>query len=257
MLAIRIGRADHPQQQGIAFRPRLAGRIRQILQLGKTHPCWYLRACTSPEYESVVDDSCSRRFFQEILGEALEDAASLVDAEFFGGVRGRSPDRHFDRFTILAMDFQGSRWRPAMAPPGHVDVSLPVNARVFRFVPSANSSGITPIPIRLVRWIRSKPSAAIASTPARPNHPWRPSPARRALTHNPLPAITISGCLPLHVGLDRFPHAHDLAIPASSRVSEPCFTSPSTTAMALIRRGLGKGGRAGQSGGRHGGWRRN
>ncbi|CFN62762.1 Uncharacterised protein [Bordetella pertussis] len=37
---------------------------------------------------------------------------------------------------------------------------------VLRSTPAWNSSGSTPMPIRLVRWMRSKPSATMASTPA-------------------------------------------------------------------------------------------
>ncbi len=59
----------------------------------------------STEYESVIDGSCGSRLFEKILGEALEDAAGLVDTEFFGGVEA-TLDRHFHRFAVLAMNHQ-------------------------------------------------------------------------------------------------------------------------------------------------------
>jgi len=46
-----------------------------------------------------------RRFFEEVLSEALQHATGLVDRHFFGGVEAAG-HRHFDAFAVLAVDHQ-------------------------------------------------------------------------------------------------------------------------------------------------------
>ena len=52
-----------------------------------------------------VDLNGNRRLFEEVLSEALQHAASLVDRHFFGGVEAAG-HRHVDAFAVLAMDHQ-------------------------------------------------------------------------------------------------------------------------------------------------------
>src|SRR6476660_6008420 len=47
-----------------------------------------------------------------------------------------------------------------------VTVSLPLRPNVCQDVPSSNTSGITPIPIRLERWIRSNDCVITARMPS-------------------------------------------------------------------------------------------
>ncbi|KAG1531638.1 hypothetical protein G6F50_016589 [Rhizopus delemar] len=73
----------------------------------------------------------------------------------------------------LPMLAPGARPRPMagrqLAPscrPVMAITSEPSRPRLCAFSPLRNCSGSTPMPIRLVRWMRSKPSATMASTPA-------------------------------------------------------------------------------------------
>src|SRR3990167_1164017 len=86
------------------------------------------------------------------------EASSAVSSRHCTGTCSTSP---FLRRTTRVSTARGCR------PPSTAKVSVPSSPSVWRLVPGKNSSGSTPMPIRLVRWMRSKPSATTTSTPAR------------------------------------------------------------------------------------------
>ena len=60
-------------------------------------------------------------------------------------------------------------WRGVTSPsmPMRSNVSVPSSSSVCAVVPSLNCSGSTPMPTRLLRWMRSKLCATTARTPSR------------------------------------------------------------------------------------------
>ena len=96
LLAVRVGAADHAQQQRVARRARHLRGARAGPAGGRTRPCWCRRACRWRECGSAVRGTFSYfpageigecpRIFQEVLREALQHAAGLVDRDFLGGV---------------------------------------------------------------------------------------------------------------------------------------------------------------------------
>src|SRR5882672_4432610 len=71
------------------------------------------------------------------------------------------------------------------------NTSRPVRPSVSRFCPGLNSSASTPIPIRLLRWIRSKFSAITARTPSS-SVPLAAQSREEPVPYS-LPAITLRG----------------------------------------------------------------
>ena len=154
----------------------------------------YFRTGTATEWKSdqtpvTAADRESERLIRGVISRAFPDHTILGEED--GETAGTAPVR----WIVDPLDGTRTFTRfPGFRPddsPSTSSVSCPVRPSDFALCPAGNSSGMTPMPTRLLRWMRSKLSAITTRTPSS-SVPFAAQSRDDPVPYS-LPAITASG----------------------------------------------------------------
>ena len=123
------------------------------------------RRRTQPNDERAARALCGAG--GELTEHVVQDAAVPVVVELDRGIDARERLELLARAArLVAVTRRRLRGASLSAMPSMENVSSPVSPRLSRFSPAKNSSGMTPMPMRFERWMRSYDSTSTARTPS-------------------------------------------------------------------------------------------